>query len=91
MANRNVYFTAADDVTSEYRIFSQILVMLWGLNGEAEMKELAKASTVGVSTLYAWKSGYTQTPRIDTLTKVAKAMGYEIVLKRTRRAPLRAV
>jgi DNA-binding phage protein len=81
----------ADDIDSEYRIFSQILVLLWNTHGQAAMRELAHASGVGESTLYSWKLGTTMTPRIDTLTKVAKALGYEIVLKRTRRAPIRAV
>ena len=83
-------FKSADDFESEYRIYASIIGLLWSLNGEAEMKELAKASKVGVSTIYAWKNGTTITPRIDTLTKVARALGYEIVLKRSRRAPLRA-
>jgi transcriptional regulator with XRE-family HTH domain len=84
-------FKNADDIESEYRIFNEILVMLWRLNGEAEIKELAHASGVGVSTLYAWRSGYTISPQIRTLTRVARSLGYEIVLKRTRRAPLRQV
>jgi hypothetical protein len=86
-----VKYKSAEDISSEYRIFNEILVMLWRLNGEAEIRELAAASNVGASTLYAWRGGATITPQIGTLTRVARSLGYEIVLKRTRRAPIRAV
>jgi hypothetical protein len=84
-------FKSVDDIDSEYRIFSQIIGILWTMPGEAALIELAKASNVGKSTLYSWKAGATLTPQIGTLTRVAHSLGFEIVMKRTRRAPLRTV
>lgn len=80
-----------EGLISEFEAFQSIIRHLWTLNGEAEMKELAEAAQVSIGTLYLWKSGVTTRPRIDTLTKVARIMGYDLVLRRRRRPTLRTV
>lgn len=79
-----------EDVTSEYALFRVILDHLWNLN-DGGIASLASAAGVSGSTLYFWRNGDVTTPRIDTLTKVGKALGYEMVFKRLKRAPLRRV
>jgi len=48
------------------------------------------AETAGVSpqTLYYWVNGRTRKPRLDTITKVASAVGYKLKLVRRRSASL---
>lgn len=70
-------------MTSEFRIFMEVIKHLWKLNDQ-EMRALALESGVGLSTLHNWKYGSTLRPRIDTLTKVTTTMGYEITLVRRR-------
>lgn len=55
--------------------------------------ELAELAGVSKQTLHNWCFGKTMKPRIDTLTKVARALGYEIVLRKVRagKANLRRV
>lgn len=49
---------------------------------DTEKRELALQAGVHWVTLYAWCSGKTNAPRIDTLVKVASALGFEIFLHR---------
>ena len=44
-------------------------------------KSLAYYASVSPTTLKNWVSGKTKTPRIDTLTRVANAVGFNIELK----------
>lgn len=81
-------YKSKEEFHSEFEMFMTIVRHLWQLNGEAEMKQVAKQAGVHWGTLYNWKSGETVTPRIDTLTKVARVFGYEICLKKTKKAKL---
>ena len=45
-------------------------------------QDIAEKAQVHWTTLYAWLSGRTRKPRIDTLCRVALALGYDIVLAR---------
>ena len=53
---------------------------------------LAETARVSPCTLYNWLDGTTRFPRLDTIFKVARAMGYDIVLqKRSGHRTLKAV
>jgi len=45
-------------------------------------QDIAEKAQVHWTTLYAWLSGRTRKPRIDTLCRVAFALGFDIVLAR---------
>lgn len=49
---------------------------------EYEIQSVAKAAHVAPATLYFWLDGTTQNPRIDTLTRVAEALGFSFRLVR---------
>lgn len=61
------------------KIFLDILGQLWDRKGE--FKDIAEKAGVHISTLYNWAELKTFAPRIDTLCKVAGALGFEIVLE----------
>jgi DNA-binding phage protein len=63
-------------------LFLQVLGCLWRYS-DIEKKAVAEEAGCHWTTLYNWCAGKTTHPRIDTLTKVAAALGFEIVLKRT--------
>ena len=48
-----------------------------------DIKSVADASGVHVMTLYHWLDGRTKGPRFTTMEKVAKVVGYKIVLHLT--------
>lgn len=60
-----------------YRVFED----LKGVLAEFDFHWVAETAGVSQQTLYNWHNGYTHKPRIDTITKVANALGYEIVLE----------
>lgn len=49
------------------------------LNGYC-VESVAEASGVATSTLYFWLDGKTRKPRLDTIVKVADALGYQLQL-----------
>lgn len=51
---------------------------------DMEKKNIAEEAEVHWTTIYNWCAFKTVAPRIDTLARVARAMGYDIVLKRAR-------
>lgn len=55
-----------------------------------ELKELSLEAGVSTQTLVNWAYGPTYNPQINTLVKVARALGAQIVLRRTP-VKLRAV
>lgn len=65
----------------------QVFEDLKGILAEFDFRWVAETAGVSDQTLYNWHNGLTHKPRIDTITKVAKALGYEIVLelRETRR------
>jgi len=69
-----------------FKVFLEIIGLLW----EYELPGLAKEAEVSQSTLYNWMHGKVHAPRLDTLTKVAKVLGYEIVLQRVQASQKKA-
>jgi DNA-binding phage protein len=45
---------------------------------------LAEEAGVAPATLYFWLNNFTKRPRIDTVCKVAHALGFDVRLQRTR-------
>ena len=70
-------------------VFLEIIYDLMMLN-DVEKRQIAEIADIHWGTLYSWTSLRTRTPRIDTLCRVARALGYDIVLKRkSTPSPLR--
>lgn len=68
------------------RIFLEIIEHLSRYN-DAEKRWIAETAGIHWGTLYSWCSLKTWAPQIRTLAPVARALGYDIVLKRQRPAP----
>lgn len=49
-----------------------------------DLRTLAKSAGVAQSTLWYWVEGVTQAPRLTTLAKVAKAVGFRIKLVKSK-------
>jgi len=45
------------------------------------IQSVAEVANVHVNTIYHWLEGYTKAPRIDTIDRVAKAVGHRIELR----------
>ena len=76
-------------IDNRHPVFLSIVddLHIYGAKGLAA---IAVDAEVGIATLYYWLNGTTRRPRIGTLHKVARVLGYEIVLQR-RQAALRVV
>jgi len=48
---------------------------------------VAQEAGVATSTIYFWLEGRTMYPRLDTITKVARAIGYDIQLVKLPERP----
>lgn len=68
------------------KIFLQIIDHLNRYN-DAEKKWIAEEAGIHWGTLYNWCAFTTFSPQIRTLAAVARALGYDIVLKRQSPAP----
>jgi DNA-binding phage protein len=68
------------------KIFEDIIAMLYPMN-EAALKHLALKADVSKGTLYTWKYGPTCFPRLHTIIKVARALGYDVKLVRSTNKP----
>jgi predicted transcriptional regulator len=68
----------------EYKVFADLRKELKNYEGH-QLVDLADKAEVSYSTLYFWLDGKTQRPRLDTLSKVAKAMGYGIELVKSKK------
>lgn len=64
-------------------VFLDILQELWKFNDEG-IKTIAEEAGCHWVTLYTWKSGRTTAPRIDKLAAVARVLGYNIILQKTK-------
>jgi len=60
-----------------YEVFED----LKGALQEYNIESVAEVAECSPTTLYNWLSGFTTKPRIDTLVKVAEAVGYDVELK----------
>lgn len=67
-------------------VFMEIISNLLRYN-DAERKHIAEEAEVHWTTLYNWTHGATINPHISTLARVARVLGYNIVLKRAARIP----
>lgn len=67
-------------------LFLAVLECLWRYN-DAEKRVIAMDAGCHWVTLYNWCSGQTTHPRIDTLTNVARALGFKIKLVRDAKLP----
>lgn len=83
MAKRKV---SLDTEKQREKLFLDIIMHLLRYN-DAERRYIAIQAGVSISCIYSWTHGKTMTPRIDTLSKVARALGYEIVLTRAKSQP----
>lgn len=68
------------------KIFNEIIDHL-GRYNDAEKKWIAEEAGVHWGTLYNWCAYSTYSPHLRTIAAVARALGYEIVLKRQHAAP----
>ena len=69
-------------------VFEQLKDIMRGYNVE----DVAYNAEVAPSTIYFWLEGKTRFPRLNTIIKVAYALGYELKLvKRTGKPKLRIV
>lgn len=50
-----------------------------------DINRVAKRAKVAPATLYFWLDGTTTGPRLTTLVKVARAVGYDIKLQKVRK------
>lgn len=68
--------------TRKYPVFEQIKSELisW------DIMSVAKAANVAPATIYFWLDGRTHSPNIRTLSAVAVAIGFEIILQRSKSA-----
>lgn len=56
-----------------------------------DLTHIADRAKVSPSTLYMWMNGDVHAPRIDTLTRVARILGFRIDLIRERKRRLTSV
>ena len=73
-ANKKKHLVNIDDV----RVFQQLKaeLMVWNV------EYVASEANVAPSTIYFWLDGTTMFPRLDTIAKVARVVGFEIKLVR---------
>ena len=64
-------------------IFVDLIHELWKYNTDG-IKAIAESAGVHWVTLYAWKSGRTNAPRLDKIAPVARVLGYNIVLSKIK-------
>lgn len=70
-------------INEKDQLFLELLELIPAQTGA--ILHLAQLAGVSYQTVHNWKYGVTMAPRIDTLTKVAQALGYEITLKKSAR------
>jgi hypothetical protein len=68
------------------KIFLEIIDHLMRYN-HAEKQWIADEAGISFQTLYNWCAGTTFSPQLRTIAAVARALGYEVVIKRTKAAP----
>jgi len=72
----------------EIQLFEDLCNELYGYSVES----VADSANVAPSTIYFWLDGTTKKPRLDTIVKVANAIGFDIQLvKRNRKTHLRVI
>ena len=74
------------DHESREQVYLEIVDLL-NTYTKAERAYIAETAGVSITTVRNWCSLRTWSPQIRTLAHVARALGYDIVLKRMRPAP----
>ena len=59
-------------------------VRLIQLKWEGTLYQLAKEAQVGLQTLTRWQDGSTMAPRIATLRRVLRVLGYDLTITKTK-------
>lgn len=60
-------------------------------NDPRSVEEIADEAEVVPSTIYFWLNGDTYAPRINTMSKVATALGYVFVLRKAKSGNVRRI
>ena len=81
-----VKYARSTEIDSEFEVFMFVMRHLWTLTG-TELNVLAHRAEISPQTLYNWRTGYVTKPRIDTISKVLRAMGYELTYRKSKAAP----
>lgn len=68
----------ADHTVEEFTTQRELVNAVINRLGEYNMRSVADASDVSISTLYKWVDGDVENPRSDTLFRVAEVIGFEI-------------
>jgi len=71
-----------EDELKRTRLFLDLLTCI--RDSGFSMDALAEHAGIAPATLYFWLNGYTKHPRLDTVHKVAHALGLDIRLYRTK-------
>jgi DNA-binding phage protein len=69
----------------------QVFIDIKDIICEYDFHWLSETAGVSQQTLYNWHHGITSKPRIDTLTKVAAALGYDLTLTLREQRRMRSV
>lgn len=72
-----------EDELKRTRLFLDLLTCI--RDSGFSMEALAKRAGIANATMYFWLAGHTKHPRIDTIHKVASALGFDIRLYRTEK------
>lgn len=70
------------DRETHLAIFEELKDILYEYNSQS----VAESAGVATSTIYFWLDGQTRKPRLDTIVKVAAAVGYELRLVKVGKA-----
>jgi DNA-binding phage protein len=71
----------------EVDVFDEIIDLI----GDRSITLLGELAEVSPQTIYLWLNGTTKKPRLDTLMKVGKVLGYRITLVKAKVTHLKAV
>ena len=63
---------------------AQIFLDLITVLGTHDLRDVAESANVSKQTLTNWVSGPTYNPHLNTILKVANALGLELVLRKNR-------
>lgn len=83
MAARKHNIRIAVNEVQRNKLFIELCELLQGWN----IISVANAAEVSPTTIYYWLDGTVNLPRLDTIVKVAEAIGYELVLSPIERSP----
>lgn len=81
--NLSTAIKTAQDELNRVQLFLDLLMCIQDSGFTVEA--LAEEAGVAPATLYFWLTGHVKKPRIDTVHKVAHALGFDLRLYRVRR------